>query len=121
MTSSYQGLAGNIGGGTLPSPEFLPAQQQANQRLQQSIDRFNQSVNANDAARMANAARAGDTAKAISQLSATAAKLLGGIQADRIKKFQSEGQALAALNITNQEELLAAQEKYEAEQRKTQE
>ena len=70
---------------------------------------------------MANAARAGDTAKAISQLSATAAKLLGGIQAERIKKFQSEGQALAALNITNQEELLAAQEKYEAEQRKTQE
>ena len=120
MTSSYQGLAGNISSGADPTPEFLPAQQQANQQLQRSIDRFNQSVNANDAARMENAKRAGDTARALGELSATAAKVLGGIQADRIKKFQSEGQALAALNITNQEELLAAQEKYEAEQRRTQ-
>jgi len=120
MTSSYQGLAGNISSGADPTPEFLPAQQQANQQLQRSIDRFNQSVNANDAARMENAKRAGDIARALGELSATAAKVLGGIQADRIKKFQSEGQALAALNITNQEELLAAQEKYEAEQRRTQ-
>lgn len=121
MTSSYQGLAGNISGGADPTTDFLPAQQQANQQLQRSIDRFNESVNANDAARMANAKRAGDTARALGELSATAAKVLGGIQADRIKKFQSEGQALAALNITNQEELLAAQEKYEAEQKRTQE
>lgn len=121
MTSSYQGLAGNISGGADPTADFLPAQQQANQQLQRSIDRFNESVNANDAARMANAKRAGDTARALGELSATAAKVLGGIQADRIKKFQSEGQALAALNITNQEELLAAQEKYEAEQKRTQE
>ena len=120
MTSSYQGLAGNISSGADPTSEFLPAQQQANQQLQRSIDRFNQSVNANDAARMENAKRAGDIARALGELSATAAKVLGGIQADRIKKFQSEGQALAALNITNQEELLAAQEKYEAEQRRTQ-
>ena len=89
MTSSYQGLAGNISGGADPTGDFLPAQQQANQQLQRSIDRFNESVNANDAARMANAKRAGDTARALGELSATAAKVLGGIQAERIKKFQS--------------------------------
>ena len=121
MTSSYQGLAGNRSAGADPTADFLPAQQQANQRLQQGIDRFNQSVNANDAARMANAKRAGDTARAIGELSATAAKVLGGIQAERIKKFQSEGQALAALGIDSQEKLLEAQEKYEAEQKRTQE
>jgi len=121
MTSSYQGLAGNRGAGADPTADFLPAQQQANQRLQQGIDRFNESVNANDAARMANAKRAGDTMKALGDLSATLGKALGMYQTEQIKKYQSEGQALAALNITNQEELLAAQEKYEAEQRRTQE
>jgi soluble lytic murein transglycosylase-like protein len=121
MTSSYQGLAGNRSAGADPTADFLPAQQQANQKLKQDIDRFNQSVNANDAARMENAKRAGDTARAIGELSATAAKVLGGIQAERIKKFQSEGQALAAAGITDQEKLLEAQEKYEAEQKRTQE
>ena len=121
MTSSYQGLAGNRSSGVDPTADFLPAQQQANQRLKQDIDRLNQSVNANDAARMANAKRAGDTARAIGELSATAAKVLGGIQAERIKKFQSEGQALAAVGITDQDKLLEAQEKYEAEQKRTQE
>ena len=121
MTSSYQGLAGNRGAGADPTADFLPAQQQANQRLQQGIDRFNESVNANDAARMANAQRAGDTMKALGDLSATLGKALGMYQAGQIKKYQSQGQALAALGITNQEELLEAQEKYEAEQRRTQE
>ena len=102
MTSSYQGLAGNRSAGADPTADFLPAQQQANQKLKQDIDRLNQSVNANDAARMANAKRAGDTARAISELSATASKVLGGIQAERIKKFQTQGQALAALGIDSQ-------------------
>lgn len=121
MTSSYQGLAGNRSAGADPTADFLPAQQQANQKLKQDIERLNQSVNANDAARMANAKQAGDTARALGELSATAAKVLGGIQAERIKKFQSEGQALAALGITDQDKLLEAQEKYEAEQKRTQE
>jgi len=121
MTSSYQGLAGNRSAGADPTADFLPAQQQANQRLQQGIDRFNQSVNANDAARLANAKQAGDTARALGDLSKTLGNALGMYQAEQIKKYQSEGQALAALGITNQEELLEAQEKYEVEQRRTQE
>ena len=121
MTSSYQGLAGNRSAGADPTAEFLPAQQQANQNLVKGIDRLNESINANDAARMANARQAGDTMKALGQLSATLGKALGAYQTEQIKKYQSEGQALAALNITNQEELLAEQEKYEAEQRRTQE
>lgn len=121
MTSSYQGLAGNRSAGADPTAEFLPAQQQANQRLQQDIERLNQSVNANDAARMANAKRAGDTARALGDLSKTLGDALGMYQAEQIKKYQSEGQALAALGITDQDKLLEAQEKYEAEQKRTQE
>lgn len=121
MTSSYQGLAGNRSAGADPTADFLPAQQQANQKLKQDIERLNQSVNANDAARMANAKQAGDTARALGGLSKTLGDALGMYQAEQIKKYQSQGQALAALGITNQEELLEAQEKYEAEQRRTQE
>lgn len=119
MTSSYQGLAGNRSGGPDATPDFLPAQQQANQRLNQSIDRFNQSVNANDRVRIENAKQAGDAMKGLAQLSETLGNALGAYQTEQIKKYQTEGQALAALGITNQEELLEAQEKYEAEQRKT--
>lgn len=121
MTSSYQGLAGNRSAGADPTAEFLPAQQQANQNLVKGIDRLNESINANDAARLANARQSGDTMKALGQLSATLGKALGAYQTEQIKKYQSEGQALSALGITNQEELLEAQEKYEAEQRRTQE
>jgi len=121
MTSSYQGLAGNRSAGADPTADFLPAQQQANQKLKQDIERLNQSVNANDAARMANAKRAGDTARALGDLSKTLGDALGMYQAEQIKKYQSEGQALAALGITDQDKLLEAQEKYEAEQKRTQE
>ena len=121
MTSSYQGLAGNRSAGADPTVEFLPAQQQANQNLVKGIDRLNESINANDAARLANARQSGDTMKALGQLSATLGKALGAYQTEQIKKYQSEAQALSAIGITNQEELLAAQEKYEAEQRQTQE
>ena len=121
MTSSYQGLAGNRSAGADPTAEFLPAQQQANQNLVKGIDRLNESINANDAARLANARQSGDTMKALGQLSATLGKALGAYQTEQIKKYQSEAQALSAIGITNQEELLAAQEKYEAEQKRTQE
>jgi soluble lytic murein transglycosylase-like protein len=121
MTSSYQGLAGNRSAGADPTSEFLPAQQQANQNLVKGIDRLNESINANDAARLANARQSGDTMKALGDLSATLGKALGMYQTEQIKKYQSEGQALAGLGITNQEQLLEAQEKYEAEQKRTQE
>jgi len=84
MTSSYQGLAGNRSAGADPTADFLPAQQQANQKLKQDIERLNQSVNANDAARMANAKRAGDTARALGDLSKTLGDALGMYQAEQI-------------------------------------
>ena len=94
MTSSYQGLAGNRSAGADPTAEFLPAQQQANQNLVKGIDRLNESINANDAARLANARQSGDTMKALGQLSATLGKALGAYQTEQIKKYQSEGQLM---------------------------
>ena len=121
MTSSYQGLVGNRSGGVDPTPEFLPAQQQANQKLVQGIDRLNQSINSNDAARMANAKTAGNDMRALASLSKTLGTALGAYQAGQIKKYQSEGQALAALDITDQDKLLEAQNEYEEEQKSQQE
>ena len=121
MTSSYQGLAGNRGSGVDPTPEFLPAQQQANQKLEQGIDRLNQSINSNDATRLENAKRSGDDLKALARLSKTFGTALGAYHTEQIKKYQSQGQALAALNITDQDKLLAAQDKYEEEQKNQQE
>lgn len=121
MTSSYQGLAGNRGGGVDPTPEFLPAQQQVNQKLEQGINRLNQSINSNDAARMANAKMAGNDMRALAGLSETLYTALGAYHTEQIKKYQSEGQALAALNITDQDKLLEAHDKYEEEQKRQQE
>lgn len=116
MTSSYQGLSGNRAGGADPTPEFLPAQQQADKRLEQSIDRLNQSINANAEARMLNAQRAGDAMQNLGRLSKTLGDALGVYQAGQIQKYQTEAQALAAIGITNQEQLIEAQTKREQEQ-----
>ena len=123
MTSSYQGISqGNSGFNPDPTPDYTSKIQQRNQELQRSLDRFNTSVNANDAARLANAQRAGDTARAISQLSATAAKVLGGIQTERIKKFQNEAKLLKAADLDTPEKIEAAraeQDRQEEELRET--
>ena len=116
MTSSYQGLSGNRAGGADPTPEFLPAQQQADKRLEQSIDRLNQSINANAETRMLNAQRAGDAMQNLGRLSKTLGDALGVYQAGQIQKYQTEAQALAAIGITNQEQLIEAQTKREQEQ-----
>ena len=116
MTSSYQGLSGNRAGGADPTPEFLPAQQQSDKRLQQSIDRLNQSINSNAEARMLNAQRAGDAMQNLGRLSKTLGDALGVYQAGQIQKYQTEAQALAAIGITNQEQLIEAQTKREQEQ-----
>lgn len=120
MTSSYQGLAGNRTSEVDSTPSFLPAQQTANQKLNQGIESFNQSVNANDATRIANAKNSGETLKALGNLSATLGTALGAYQTEQIKKYQSEAQALAGLGINDQDQLLEAQNRYEEEQQNQQ-
>ena len=116
MTSSYQGLSGNRAGGADPTPEFLPAQQQADKRLQQSIDRLNQSINSNAEARMLNAQRAGDAMQNLARLSKTLGDALGMYQAGQIKKYQTQAQALTAIGVYDQEELTKRQTLREQEQ-----
>ena len=116
MTSSYQGLSGNRAGGADPTPEFLPAQQQADKRLEQSIDRLNQSINANAEARLLNAQRAGDAMQNLGRLSKTLGDALGIYQAGQIKKYQTQAQALAAIGVYDQEELTERQTQREQDQ-----
>ena len=116
MTSSYQGLSGNRAGGADPTPEFLPAQQQADKRLQQNIDRLNQSINANAEARMLNAQRAGDAMQNLGRLSKTLGDALGMYQAGQIKKYQTQAQALTAIGVYDQEKLTELQTQREQDQ-----
>ena len=116
MTSSYQGLSGNRAGGADPTPEFLPAQQQADKRLQQNIDRLNQSINANSEARLLNAQRAGDAMQNLGRLSKTLGDALGVYQAGQIKKYQTQAQALTAIGVYDQEKLTELQTQREQDQ-----
>ena len=116
MTSSYQGLSGNRAGGADPTPEFLPAQQQADKRLEQSIDRLNQSINANSEARLLNAQRAGDAMQNLGRLSKTLGDALGVYQAGQIKKYQTQAQALTAIGVYDQEKLTELQTQREQDQ-----
>ena len=86
MTSSYQGISqGNRGFNPNPTPDYTKQIQQRNQDLQKYISRFNDSVNANDAARLANAQMAGDDMKALGKLSNTLGAVLGEVQKKRIE------------------------------------
>ena len=116
MTSSYQGLSGNRAGGADPTPEFLPAQQQADKRLQQNIDRLNQSINANSETRLLNAQRAGDAMQNLARLSKTLGDALGMYQAGQIKKYQTQAQALTAIGVYDQEKLTELQTQREQDQ-----
>ena len=116
MTSSYQGLSGNRAGGADPTPEFLPAQQQADRRLQRSIDRLNESINANAQTRLLNAQRAGDAMQNLGRLSKTLGDALGIYQAGQIQKYQTQAQALAAIGVYDQEELTKRQTAREQQQ-----
>ena len=116
MTSSYQGLSGNRAGGADPTPEFLPAQQQADRRLQRSIDRLNESINANAQTRLLNAQRAGDDMQNLARLSKTLGDALGMYQAGQIQKYQTQAQALAAIGVYDQEELTKRQTEREQQQ-----
>ena len=65
---------------------------------------------------MLNAQRAGDAMQNLGRLSKTLGDALGIYQALKSKKYQTEAQALAAIGITNQEQLIEAQTKREQEQ-----
>ena len=123
MTSSYQGISqGNRGFNPDPTPNYTTQIQRRNQELQRSIDRFNDSVNANDAARMANAQRAGDDMKALGQLSKTLGDVLGEVQKERIKKFQNQAKLLKAAGLDTPEKIEEArkeQDRQEEELRET--
>ena len=123
MTSSYQGISqGNRGFDPDPTPDYTRQIQQRNQELQRSLDRFNDSVNANDAARMANAQRAGDDMKALGQLSKTLGTVLGEVQKKRIEKFQNQAKLLKAAGLDTPEKIEAArqeQDRQEEELRET--
>ena len=123
MTSSYQGISqGNRGFNPDPTPDYTAQIQRRNQELQRSIDRFNDSVNANDVARMANAQRAGEDMQALGQLSKTLGDVLGEVQKERIKKFQNQAKLLKAAGLDTPEKVEAArkeQDRQEEELRET--
>ena len=123
MTSSYQGISqGNSGFNPDPTPDFTSLIQQRNRELQRDIDRFNTSVNANDAVRITNAERAGDDLKALGKLSGTLGSVLEMIQKQRIKKFENQAKLLKAAGLDTPEKVEAArkeQDRQEEELRET--
>ena len=123
MTSSYQGISqGNRGFDPDPTPDYTKQIQQRNQELQRSLDRFNDSVNANDAARLANAQMAGAGMEALGQLSGTLSKVLGEVQKKRIEKFKNQAALLKAAGLDTPEKIEAhrkEQDRQEEELRET--
>ena len=117
MTSSYQGISqGNRGFNPDPTPDYTKQIQQRNQDLQKYISRFNDSVNANDAARLANAQMAGAGMEALGKLSGTLEKVLGEVQKKRIEKFQNEAALLKARGLDSQEKIDAAREEQDRQE-----
>ena len=106
MTSSYEGISSSLKNqGVVQQHSYTQEIEEANRSLNQSIQRFNQGVNANDQVRIQNAARAGDDLKALGQLSQTLGSALGAIQKERIARFRSEAQVLKERGINSQEDL----------------
>ena len=101
-----------------PTPAYSDRLRDLHNSLETNIDRFNQSVNANDQTRLLNAKSAGDDLKALGKLSGTLGSVLGAVQEQRIKRFQNEATVFKELNIDTQEKLdeyRAKQDELEAE------
>ena len=94
-----------------PTPAYSDRLRDLHNSLETNIDRFNQSVNANDQARLLNAERAGDDMRALGKLSGTLGSVLGAVQEQRIKRFQNEATVFNELGIDTQEKLDAARAK----------
>ena len=94
-----------------PTPAYSKRLRDLHDSLETGIERQNQSVNANDQARQLNAQRAGENMKALGKLSSTLETVLGAVQEQRIKKFQTEATVFNELGIDTQEKLDAARAK----------
>ena len=123
MTSSYQGISsGGSGFNPNPTPTYTQQLKESNQNLNRYLERYYDSINANDQARMANARRAGDDMQALGQLSSTLGTVLQEVQKRRIAKFQNQAKLLKARGLDTQEKIDAAreqQDRQEAELRET--
>ena len=101
-----------------PTPAYSDRLRDLHNSLETNIDRFNQSVNANDQTRLLNAKNAGDDMRSLSALSSTLSSVLGAVQEQRIKRFQTEATVFNELGIDTQEKLdeyRAKQDELEAE------
>ena len=94
-----------------PTPAYSDRLRDLHNSLETNIDRFNQSVNANDQTRMLNAKNAGEDLRALGKLSGTLGSVLGAVQEQRIKRFQNEATVFNELGIDTQEKLDAARAK----------
>ena len=86
MDSNYQGITSST---NTPPTSFQPHAygkqiKEQNESLVKAIQSFNDGLNRNEAAAMANANRAGDDLKALGQLSGTLGKFFGEIQKKRL-------------------------------------
>ena len=97
-----------------PTPAYSDRLRDLHNSLETNIDRFNQSVNANDQTRLLNAKNAGDDMRSLSALSSTLSSVLGAVQEQRIKRFQTEATVFNELGIDTQEKLDAARAKQDA-------
>jgi len=92
MTSSFQGIAGG-GGAFNPSQlgEYASGIRRQNEITQRDTKAFNNSVNANDIARMENAKQAGSGLIALGQLATTLTDELIKKQDEKNKKEMLKG------------------------------
>ncbi len=101
-----------------PTPAYSDRLRDLHNSLEKGIDRRNQSVNANDQTRLLNASNSGQGLEALSKLSTTLGDVLGAVQEQRIKRFQTEATVFNELGIDTQEKLdehRAKQDELEAE------
>ena len=117
MTSSFQGIAGG-GGAFNPSQlgEYASGIRRQNEITQRDTKAFNNSVNANDIARMENAKQAGSGLIALGQLATTLTDELVKKQDEKNKKEMLKGQEDAWHENKPTPEIDEAEEQYAAEE-----
>lgn len=101
-----------------PTPAYSKRLRDLHNSLETGIDRRNQSVNANDRTREINANTSGQGLEALASLSTTLGTVLGDVQKQRIKRFETEATLFNELGIDTQEKLdeqRAKQDELEAE------
>ena len=118
MDSNYQGITSST---NTPPTSFQPHAygkqiKEQNQALVNAIQSFNDGLNRNEAAAMANADRAGEDLKALGQLSGTLGKFFGEIQKKKIERFRNEAQVLHERGINSQEDLDRAREEQDRQE-----